>query len=164
MATTAEEKLHDLLHDFDAAMLVTRAEDGHLRSRPMALADVDPDGTLWFMTQRHSGKVGEIVSDSHVNVALQSKLKFVSISGRATPVDDRGRIESLWNESWKTWFPGGKTDPSLVLLRVDPVSGEYWDNSGARGINYLIKAGKAYLSGTRPEVDDDLKIHGRVKM
>ena len=48
MMTTAEEKLHDLLHDFDAAMLVTRTEGGQLRSRPMALAAVDPNGTLWF--------------------------------------------------------------------------------------------------------------------
>ncbi len=164
MATTAENKLQELLRDFDAAMLVTRTESGQLRSRPMALADVEPNGTLWFLTQRHSGKVGEIAGDYQVNVALQSKRKFVSISGTAQAVDDRRKVAELWNEAWKTWFPGGQDDPSLLLLRVAGDTGEYWDNSGVSGIKYLIEAGKAYLSGTRPDVEHDPKIHGKVGM
>jgi len=164
MATAAADKLHELLEDFSAAMLVTTTADGRLRSRPMALADSEPDGTLWFLTQRGSPKMAEIARDEQVNVAMQSSLKFVSISGTATPIIDRAKIDELWNESWKTWFPGGKDDPKLVLLRIDPESGEYWDNSGASGIKYLIEAGKAYLSGTRPEVEDDPAIHGKVNL
>lgn len=165
MATTSPaDKLHELLEGFDAAMLVTSTPEGRLRSRPMALADVDPDGTLWFLTQRGSPKMAEIARDEQVNVAMQSTLKFVSITGTATPIVDRQKIDELWNEAWKTWFPGGKDDPKLVLLRVDPESGEYWDNSGSSGIKYLIEAGKAYLSGTRPDVEHDAKIHGKVEL
>lgn len=164
MSTSVYEKLHELLTEFDAAMLVTHTPDGQLRSRPMALADVDADGTLWFLTQSHSGKVDEIISDPHVNVAMQSKLKFISISGAAAPVLDRQKLDSIWNEAWKVWFPGGKDDPSLVLLKVRGEKGEYWDNSGTSGIKYLIEAGKAYLTGTHPEVADDPKIHAKVTL
>jgi general stress protein 26 len=161
---TAAAKFGELLEDFDTAMLVTRAADGQLRSRPMAIADSEANGTLWFMTQSDSGKLDELALDAHVNVVMQSKLKFVSISGTATAVKDRAKVEQLWNELWKAWFPEGKDDPRLVLLRVQGDKGEYWDNSGTSGIKYLIEAGKAYLSGTRPEVENDPKIHGKVSI
>lgn len=164
MATTAEEKLRDLLQDFGVAMLVTRTLDGQLRARPMALADVQPDGTVWLLTDRHSGKLDEISRDQHVNVTAQSSTKFLSISGTASPVDDRPKVAQLWKESWKVWFPGGKDDPSLVLIRIQGDTGEYWDNSGTSGIKYLIEAGKAYLTGTRPHVENDPKIHGKVAL
>ncbi|MDB5388480.1 MAG: ral stress protein [Planctomycetaceae bacterium] len=164
MATTSDVKLQELLREFGTAMLVTRTPNGLLRSRPMALADVQPDGTLWLLTDRHSGKLDEIESDHHVNVTAQSSSKFLSLSGTAAPVDDRQKVAELWKESWKVWFPGGKTDPSLVLLRIDGDKGEYWDNSGFGGIKYLIEAGKAYLSGTRPDVSDDPQLHGKVNL
>ena len=37
--------------------------------------------------------------------------------------------------------------PLLCLIRVDPTVGEYWDNSGSRGVKFVIDAAKAYLSG-----------------
>ena len=57
--------------------------------------------------------------------------------------------------------PRGEERLHLVLLKVQGEAGEYWDNSGTSGIKYLIEAGKAYLSGTRPDVEGDPKIHGR---
>jgi general stress protein 26 len=165
MVPAKDDKLRDLLSDFDSAMLVTRTATGELRSRPMAVADVEPGGCLWFVTERHSGKLEEIARDDHVNVAMQSRWKFVSISGRAVAVDDARKVAEVWNEAWRVWFPGGKDDPSLVLLKVQGDAGEYWDNSGVSGIKYLIAAGKAYLSGTKPrEVEGDPKVHGKVAM
>ncbi len=164
MAADSHEKLVDLLKDFDAAMLVTRGSGGQLRSRPMAVAAVEGGGTLWFVTERHSGKVEEIAHDDHVNVVMQSSRKFVSISGTATPVEDREKVSQLWNETWKVWFPGGKDDPTLVLLKVQGDTGEYWDSSGLSGVKYLLEAGKAYLSGTRPDVDGDPRNHAKVDL
>ncbi|MBA3480646.1 MAG: hypothetical protein H0T51_02420 [Pirellulales bacterium] len=43
-------------------------------------------------------------------------------------------------------------------------SGEYWDNSGLSGVKYFIEAGKAYLSGTKPDVAGDPRIHGKVNL
>lgn len=162
MATTPEVKLNDLLNEFGVAMLVTRGLDGDLRGRPMALAEARPDGSLWFATDRHSAKVDELARDNHVVVTMQSKTKFVSLSGTATAVDDRETLARLWKVEWKVWFPGGKDDPNIVLLRVDGSAGEYWDNSGTSGLKYLIEAGKSLLTGSRPDFGDDPKIHGKV--
>lgn len=164
MATTPDQKLHDLLKDFGTVMLVSRTAEGHLRARPMQVAEVEEDGTLWLMTERHSPKTREIAQDEHVNVAMQSSMKYVSLSGTADLIDDRARISRLWNEAWKVWFPGGKDDPNLTLLRVRGQTGEYWDNSGTSGLRYLIEAGRAYFSGTKPDVAGDPKIHGKVTL
>jgi general stress protein 26 len=162
--TTPDNKLRELLADFHVAMLVTRTPEGKLRSRPMALADIGSAGELWFITQRDSGKLDDLARDNHVNVSMQSAMKFVSISGTASAVKDRERVAELWNESWKVWFPGGKDDPSLLLLQISGEAGEYWDNSGLSGIKYLIEAGKAYLAGTRPNVAGDPNVHGKVNL
>lgn len=61
-------------------------------------------------------------------------------------------------------FPGGKDDPSIVLLRVDVTAGEYWDNSGTSGLKYLIEAGKALVTGDRPDLGNDPKVHGKVNL
>lgn len=148
------KKLIDLIYDFDNAMLVTKTDDGSLNARPMAVADTTDDGELWFVTDRNSGKIADLMLDRDVAVTMQSRHKFVTLSGECRVVDDHAKIESLWNETWRVWFPEGKSDPSIVLLKIVPSRGEYWDNSGVAGLRYLIQAGKAYLRGERATTDE----------
>lgn len=153
---TKQSKLIDFISDFKNAMLVTHAPGGSLHARPMAIAKVEDDGTVWFVTDRHSGKVDDLKSDRDVAVTMQSSKKFIALTATCEPVDDQLMIDKLFNESWKVWFPGGKTDESLLLLKINPSHGEFWDNSGVQGVKYLFKAGKAYLAGDRPEMDESI--------
>lgn len=148
-----QQKLIDLIQEFDNAMLVTKTGEGALHARPMAIAQATEEGELWFITDRNSGKIADIIHDRDVVVTMQSARKFVTVSGECRVVKDQQKIESLWQEAWKIWFPDGKTDTSIVLLKVDPQCGEYWDNSGTAGLKYLIEAGKAYLQGDRAKTD-----------
>lgn len=162
MTLATDEKLRSLLRDFNIAMVVTRTLEGQLRARPMVMAEIDSNGTVWLLTERHSGKMDEIERDNQVNLTVQSSSKFASLSGLAVPLYDREKIDALWNESWKTWFPKGKDDPTLTLIKIEPQMGEYWDNSGLSGISYLIEASKAYLTGHKPELQDNPEIHAKV--
>ncbi|MFG0291382.1 MAG: pyridoxamine 5'-phosphate oxidase family protein [Rhodopirellula sp. JB044] len=148
------KKLLELLNDFDNAMLVTRSSEGSLEARPMAVAQIEDDGDIWFVTDRNSGKVADLMLDDEVAVTMQSSNKFAVVSGTAQAVDDRAKLDELWSEAWKVWFPEGKASQSILLLRVDADHGEYWDNSDTNGLRYLIKAGKAYMRGERPETDE----------
>ena len=85
------------------------------------------------------------------------------LSGTAQAVADRERAGRLWRPDFKAWFPGGKDDPNLIMLRVDGIEGEYWDNSGTGGLKYLVEVGKALVTGTRPKADDPT-IHGKVTL
>lgn len=144
--------LYDLLKEFHIAMLVTRGADGTLHARPMSVAKLEHDGSAYFATNMQSPKIDEIAQDPAAAVSFQSSTVFASLTGTASVVRDRAVISELWSESWRVWFPRGKDDPDLCLIKLDPTEGEYWDNSGMKGIKYAFAAAKAYLSGERADV------------
>jgi general stress protein 26 len=154
MASDAQDPkrhLEKLIEGFHTAMLVTRSSDGALRSRPLALAEVHDQGTLYFATSVDSAKVAELEKTPGVAVTLQASDKYISVTGDASVSRDRALIERLWSEAWKVWFPGGKDDPSLSIITVTPHAAEYWDQTGLKGIKYLFEAATAYAPGTTPE-------------
>lgn len=152
--------LNELLESFDTAMLLTRDGDQN-HARPMAIADIEGANTVWFVTSNDSPKAEEIRSDARVSATFQSNRRFVALSGTSSLVRDRARIDALWKESWKVWFPKGKEDPSIALIKVNVEDAEFWDNAGGKGIRYVFEAAKALLSGERP--DPVPGAHGRVK-
>jgi general stress protein 26 len=157
-------KFHDLMAKFETAMLVTHTGAGELRGRPMAIAQVEENCRVWFFSSVESGKVHEIETDTHVGVICQrDRDVYLSLSGLATLHRDLAKVEELWKETYRVWFPGGKTDPNLALVAVEPNHGEYWDSEGMKKIKYLFEAAKAYTTGTTPHVEEGDQ-HGKVDL
>ena len=123
------DKLTELIEDIRIAMLTTAMPDGTLRSRPMATQRSESDGDLWFFTRASAAKAEEIRANPHVNVsyALPRENRYVSVSGAATLVRDRRKMEELWDQLYQAWFPQGLEEPDLALLKVDVERAEYWD-------------------------------------
>ena len=59
-------------------------------------------------------------------------------------------------------FSGGRSDPDIAIIIVDPERGEYWDQSGTRGLSYMFRAAKAYVTGKDVERRPD--DHGKVRL
>lgn len=154
--------LREILDDAGTVMLITRNLDGSTHARPMAVARVDADGTMYFATSLETAKVSEIRTDPRVDIVFQGKMRFAAVSGLARLRHDRALIDELWSESWKLWFSKGKDDPDIVILVVDPERGEYWDQSGARGISFLYRVAKAYVTGQ--EIESKPEDHGKVRL
>ena len=147
--------LRRLLAKFQTAMLVTHADGGELRARPMAIARTEDCCRIWFFSGNDSGKIHEIGSDAQVSVVCQrDESIYLSLSGTASVCRDRDKIADLWNEAFRPWFPKGKDDPDLSLIVVEPEDGEYWDNEGFNKIKYLFETAKAYAAGERPAVEE----------
>jgi general stress protein 26 len=159
MEENKHKHLEELLRGLDTAMLMTRHGVG-FHARPMAIAAVDGPTVLWFVTSDDSPKANEIRQDSFAVVTAQSDRKFLAMSGRGVLVKDRGKIDDLWKEAWKVWFPKGKSDPALCLIRMTVDDAEYWDYAGAKGIRYAFEAAKAYAKGETPKTDEGQ--HARV--
>lgn len=160
--TTNRERLLDVLATFSEGMLVTRTPAGDLRARPMALAEINADGDVWFTTSVESGKIDEIEADDSVCVTFQAEDRYISLTGKAQIIKDREKVARLWNEAWRPWFPKGEADPSLVLLRVAAREGEYWDNHGVAGLKYLFEAARARVEGRQMETERDQ--HGKARL
>jgi general stress protein 26 len=151
--TNKHEHLYDLVKDIKTGMLITRS-GGTLHARPMSVADLRPDADAYFATSLDSPKVAEIEADPFAMITFQDGSQYAVIAGKARIVRDRALIDKLWSEAWRVWFPGGKDDPSLCLIKLEAQEGEYWDNSGPRGLKYLFEGVKAVLQGTRPATDE----------
>ena len=145
-------------------MLVTLNSEHEFHGRPMAVAAVESDGRLWFLTGKDTAKVHEIEMDSHAYLTAQDgDSAFLTVTGRATLVDDPEKVRELWNEDFRAWFPGGVDDPDIELIFLRPEYGEFWDTTGAHRARYFWQAAKAYVSGTPPDPDETGE-HGRVRL
>lgn len=142
-----QKKFHEMLADFDQAMLCTSTGDGQLRARPMAIAKITEESDVLFVTKLQSGKVDEIAQDDDVSVVMQGDRQYLSLSGKAHIENDRSLIHELEDPFWQVWFKDGADDPDVRLIRVKAEHGEYWDMSGTEGLKYLWEAGKAMVSG-----------------
>ncbi|HSK09133.1 MAG TPA: pyridoxamine 5'-phosphate oxidase family protein [Vicinamibacterales bacterium] len=125
--------LADLIQDVPVAMLTTTGM-GRLRSRPMVTQRAPFDGFLWFLTARAAGKTGEIRDRQAVHVTFVSDgdNRYVWASGTAALVDDRARVEAIWHDGYRPWFPAGPGDPAIALIRVRVEEAGYWDAASNR--------------------------------
>jgi general stress protein 26 len=147
------EKVHELLQDYDNVMLVTHGTDGHLDARPMHVAQLDENCDLWFLT-RTDAKVDELTANPIAQVVAQDeKDSWLSLSGRVEVLNDRSRVDDLWKEPYRAWFPDGKDDPDLRILAFRPERGEYWDQRGTNKVEYALKVARAYVTGDPPRPD-----------
>lgn len=142
------EKLRDKIKDIRIAMLTTLEQDGEFHTRPMATHEMDEDGTMWFFTYDNSNKVAEVEEDRRVSVAFADPGSevYVATKGTAEVVKDRAKIDELWSDVLKTWFPNGKDDPHIALLKVRIHAGEYWDRPGGKMVK-LFEMAKGALTG-----------------
>ncbi len=154
------EKIREMVGDIRIAMMTTVDEGGHLQSRPMAALEMDESATIWFFTKKSSPKVEQIEQhERQVNLAFADvgDANYVSISGTADEVDDRAKIDELWNPQAKAWFPDGKDDPDLTLLRVHTHMAEYWDSNNNIMVR-LFQQAAAALTGNPPRMGENEKV------
>lgn len=100
--------------------------DGSSHSEPLtAQLDKDLVDTLFFFT----GKDNRLAGGGKVMAQFVSKGHdfFACLAGSVRIDNDFGMIEKLWNNQVEAWFPGGKDDPNLALLRFDVDDAEMWE-------------------------------------
>jgi len=144
-----EEKFWKALNSDMTMMLgIQGAEDGHLRPMTAQLDEGKP-GPIWFFTSTDSAMVRELVPGNRAVASFTAKGHdlFASVHGRLTLEDDRAVLDRLWNRFVAAWFEGGKNDPKLALLRLDPDRGEVWLSGSS-----LVAATKI-LVGVDPKRD-----------
>ncbi len=159
----AIKKLKELAEDVDTCMFCTKLGDLPIETRPMSTQDVDEEGNIWFFSQRTSNKNAQIKADTKVQLIYSktSNSHFLSVLGRAEEVYDKERIERYWNSFIKAWFPEGKDDPNLILLRVKPEEAHYWDTKDGQLVS-LLKIGVAAVTGKPMDggLEGELKVGG----
>jgi Uncharacterized stress protein (general stress protein 26) len=161
-ATEKREQLRGLIKGIDIAMFTTWGEGGFPVSRPLSTQEAEFDGkVLWFFTRRSSAKVDEIRRNPKVNVGYASKERnvYLSVAGTAELVDEQALIDAYWNDAMKAFFPGGRTDPDLALIKVTVHTVEYWD-----GPSTLLGKAIAFVISRVRKDDSAMGDSGQLRM
>ena len=139
-----------LLHGMPVGMLTTQTPSGTSHSRPMFVHDIDENGWLWFLTDRHSRKACELSRNPTATIAFQSRKgdRYVSVQGTAVVVSDDVKLRELWNPSLRSWFPRGRRDREVVLVAFRVSRAEYWLVPRTR-LARLIRGARAMMTGNR---------------
>jgi general stress protein 26 len=138
---TVQEQLQEIEHikkarelagklkDIKIAMLTTINEAGRSHSRPMYTFEMKDDGIIWMFISKESQTLKEIETNHQVllNYSNPQHSLYVTVNGEAEISEDHAKIEEFWSDRFKAWFPYGKEDPNLCLLKITPQEAEYWD-------------------------------------
>ena len=140
----AVKKFRDLVHEVNICMFTTIDDHGRLFSRPMSTAKIDDDGNAWFLTNEFSEKIQSVSRDNTVYLIYShpGKNVYVTVKGTSAIILDKQKLEELWNPLMKAWFPKGKDDPKLCLVKIVTEVADYWNsNSGNMGVYFkMLKA------------------------
>lgn len=142
------ETVKDLIKGARSCLFTTRAADGGLVTRPMAVQKADFDGDLWFYAARDSDKVTQFRADPNVNLGFSENGTWVSLRGRAEIVDDLAIKRELADSLTTAWLQAGPEDPSAALIKVVTDGAEYWSSDGAKTVLSMLRA---RVTGERPQ-------------
>jgi general stress protein 26 len=155
-----DRKAHarEVLKELGTVMLLTidrhlqkAGEHPHFHARPMAVAEVDADCTLWFVTSIDSSKIDEALTPYDGHASAQTRTRQAWITGTFSVVRDPDQIRVMWKKEYEVWFPEGPTDPKVCLLGLHPREVEFWDASGTKGLKYFFDSAKALVTGHPPQ-------------
>lgn len=155
----AIKKIQELVEAANVCLFATELTQAPLSVRPMSTSKVDDDGYIWFFSKKDSDKNEHILEDDQVQLLYSnnSSSEYLSLYGHAEIVRDRNKIEELWTPMAKAWFPEGKEDRSITLLKVTPKEGHYWDTKNGKVIS-LIKIAVSALSGKPADIGVEGKL------
>ena len=121
--------------------------------QPMTAFAEKDEGAIWFFTRRDTDIAKAALGASRVMFIVQAKdQEFQAcIGGRLVQAFDRARVEKYWNPIVAAWYPQGKDDPGLTLLRMDATDAQVWV-SQQNPVMFAYEITKANLTHREPDV------------
>lgn len=161
--TTREEAIKiiaSIVKDVKFAMLTTISDEGHLHARPMTTQQKEYDGDLWFIGAKDTEGTQNMKARPQVNVSFSNpgQGSYLSVNGTAELVDDRAKLDELWSDMYKIYFPEGKEDPNIQLIKINANGAEFWESDGKA--RTLFQMAKGLIKGEQPDMgkNDTVKL------
>jgi len=120
---------------------------------PMTTFPEPETGSLWFYTQTDN-TIAEAaqggVTGLYVFMSKDRTLQ-ASIRGRLTASVDPLRRDKFWSPVVSAYFPKGKNDPHMIMLRLECEDTEVWV-SDSNVVKFAFEIAKANLTGAAPDI------------
>lgn len=128
--------------EFEASPYVMVGLDNDHRHRVPMTAQLDKhaDSAFWFYTAKDNRLAPG--GPAMAQFAAKGHDLFACISGTLTPETDPAVIDRYWSKQVEAWYPGGRNDPSLLMLRFDLNDAEIWlADMSIKGLFKLLTGG-----------------------
>lgn len=120
--------------------LITFGEGGRLDARAMAVVEAEGLKTIWMMTGKSSDKFRQLSENQNCLLYatdLEDSQDYLELRlwGRMELLDDAETRTRVWRDDYGCYFPEGKNDPNLVVLKFTTESGVMQTQSGKEKLN-----------------------------
>ena len=155
-----EAKLFKALRsDMTVMLALDGVDEGHSQPMTAQFADDEDRGPIWFFTAVDTDMM-KSMGDSHaamIHFVSKGHDVFATLHGELFKDNDPETIDRLWNRFVAAWYPEGKSDPKLQLIRFEPRRAQIWLNENS------LFAGAKILLGRDPKKDYRDKV-GEVRL
>jgi general stress protein 26 len=127
--------------------------------QPMTAFAEPEDSALWFFTRNTTDLAKAVGDGSPAMFIIQAKDQDLQacLGGRLSLDHDRGRIDKYWGPMVAAWFPEGKDDTRLTLIRMDLSDAAVWLTEGGL-IKMAFEIAKANISKSEPHLGDQANL------
>jgi general stress protein 26 len=151
-AAEAESEFWKSLKDSNTGMLGLDQPGYH--AQPMTAFREEETGTIWFFTRDDT----DLAKDAAIGGGQSAMFHYGSkdqkvwacIHGElSVHGPDRALVDRYWNPVLAAWYPDGKEDRHLTILRFDADDGRVWVSGGL--VKFAFEIVKANLTKTIPD-------------
>ncbi|MFN3932563.1 MAG: pyridoxamine 5'-phosphate oxidase family protein [Brevundimonas sp.] len=159
----AEEEFWNHLEKSNTGMLGLDQPGYH--AQPMTAFRDRETSTIWFFTREDT----DLAKDAAVGGGQSAMFHYGSkdqnvwacIHGElSVQGHDREIIDRYWNPVLAAWYPQGKDDPALTILRFEAGDGRVWVNEGGF-FKFAYEIAKANVTKTLPDAGDVVDVNLR---
>lgn len=129
-----------------AYVMLQLDSDPDTASPMTAQLDKDANSAIWFFTSKHN-RFAELGAATATFSSKGHDL-FARFHGTLVHETSRTRLDKQWSNFVEAWFPGGKDDPNLLMLRMDLGEATIWGG----GTDLLTTAKMAMGMDVRDDV------------
>jgi len=131
--------------------LIGDRSGGHFQ--PMTAFCEPPSGEIWFFTRDDTDLARDSAGGAQAMLIIQAKDQAFQacLAGAIEPIREPSRIEQYWSPMVSAWYPDGKDDPRLTLLRFRARDAQIW-LSDSNPIRLLWETAKANITKEEPDI------------
>lgn len=148
MSELTQEKVVEIMRDERFVMMGSVSESGKIQTHPMMPQEVTDDADVWFFIGLQGDQAKQLEANPVANLAFAETGSWLSVSGQVEFVNDRAKVEELWNDGVSAYFES-KDDPNLGLVRFVSDSAQYWGTPGGK-VTALATIVKNRVTGNKP--------------
>jgi len=123
--------------------------------QPMTAFAEPQTRTIWFFCARENDLVKSAARESSAMFCLNARDHdlWACVGGDLSTAHDQARIDRFWSPVTAAWFPNGREDPALTLLRFNVIDAQVW--VAKKGpFRFAYEIARANLTRHEPDVGE----------